>query len=81
MKYIILTDSEGYEFPIIFPTLWGHDEVAGKLALPKQKVIAAGLIRKTDSGALECMGGSGSLKIRSRPERDLAVISKYFEAK
>ena len=80
MKYIIFSDPEGFEYPIIFPTLWAHSEVAGKLALPKQKVIAAGFIQTGADGRLECLGRSSSLSIGSRPERDAAVVAKYFAA-
>ena len=80
MKYIIFSDPEGKEYPIIFPTLWAHSEVAGKLALPHQKVIAAGFIQTGGGGTFACLGRSSSLSIGSRPERDAAVVSGAFAA-
>jgi hypothetical protein len=81
MKYIVFAAPDGYEYPIIFPPLWGHDDMARKIGMPHLKVVAAGFIRTDANGKLECTGRSSSLNIPSRPDRDAAVISKWLADK
>ena len=78
MKYIIIGDEEGYEFPILFPTYWGHDEIARNVVEKRQWVLAAGFVRIGDGGEFVCLGGSRSLGIAARPERDAKVISTWM---
>lgn len=78
MKFVILGDKEGYELPIIFPAMWGHDEVARALTQAGQIVVAAGFVQVTEGGEVACSGRSSSLGIPSRPKRDAAVIAKWL---
>lgn len=77
MKYVIIGDG-GYEFPILFPIEWGHDEVAGKLAHKGQAIVAAGFAQTDGDGRVQCCGRSASLGVDARPERDAAVISRWL---
>lgn len=78
MKYIILQTEEGMRFPIIFPDMLIHAEVALFMAeltdaTTKQKAVpvSAGMIALgTD---FTCSGGSDTLSMQSRPQ-DEAII-------
>ena len=74
MKYIIISNPDGKEYPIIFPSEWGHNEIAQALAQPHQAIVAAGFIRIGEGDNLECHGKSSSLNIPSRPKWDTALI-------
>ena len=78
MKYVIIGDKDGYEYPIIFPDLWGHQEVVAKLIQPGQTVIAAGFVKKGADGRINCSGRSAGLGIASRNARDSAVVSAWI---
>ena len=70
MKYIVVRGSDG-EAPVLFPVAYYHSFVAGRLA--PAEVVGAGFVRMTDAGP-ECYGGSSSLGIRSRGDRDTAIV-------
>lgn len=78
MKYIILETAEGMRFPVIFPDMLIHAEVALFMAeltdaTTKQKAtpVSAGTIALgTD---FTCSGGSDTLSMQSRPQ-DEAII-------
>ena len=78
MKYVIIGDQEGYEYPIIFPDLWGHQEVVVKLIQPGQTVLSAGFVKSGADGRLICSGRSAGLGIASRNDRDSAVVSTWL---
>lgn len=78
MKYVIIGDKEGYEYPIIFPDLWGHQEVVAKLIQPGQTVIAAGFVKTGADGRIDCSGGSAGLRILSRKGTDSAIVSAWM---
>jgi len=71
MKYIVLRGT-GADLPVIFPRDYYHSHVADRFA--PAKVVAAGFVRLVDGGP-ECFGGSSSLKIASRRERDARLIA------
>ena len=86
MKYIILKAKKGatsITLPIIFPDMLVHDHVARCLSLllslmyPTHKVAvcAAGFVSSVDVGrTIECNGESTSIGVKSRGERDTALI-------
>ncbi|HIJ39401.1 MAG TPA: hypothetical protein HPP80_10960 [Rhodospirillaceae bacterium] len=78
MKFIIISDPEGNEYPFIFPPKWGHNEMAAKMVEPHQTVVAAGFIRTNDVGQFECYGRSSSLNIPSRPQWDTALVKRLL---
>ena len=71
MKYIVLRSPDG-EAPVLFPRAFMHRYVA-EMFRPME-VIAAGFVRMTD-GNIDCHGASSGLSIRSRPNRDSALVS------
>jgi hypothetical protein len=74
MKYIVLRGA-GAELPVIFPRDYYHSHVAERFA-PAQ-VVAAGFVQLTDVGP-ECFGGSSSLRIPSRRDRDARLIASHI---
>lgn len=80
MKYIILVDENGKEYPIIFPEIFVHkfvsnlmtqllEQTIGYVSLP----VAAGSLKIKD---VECWGHSESLgMLFSRPCDELVVRS------
>lgn len=80
MKYVILRTpgKNGREFPIIFPNDLSHDQVAhavipGCPELYRAKVVSAGEIPSFSLGG-PCHGRSVTLNLKSREERDTAMI-------
>jgi hypothetical protein len=74
MKYIVLRGA-GAELPVIFPRDYYHSHVADRFA--PAKVVAAGFVHLTDAGP-ECFGGSSSLRVASRRDRDARLIAGYI---
>lgn len=75
MKYIVIEDFTGLEFPIIFPDILDHASVA-----PDAKVVAAGFCRTAlreshgDFHLWSCWGQSVSLGVQSRGDMDEKLI-------
>jgi hypothetical protein len=78
VKYIILRSADGSEHPVIFPGLWQHSDVAQRMALEDQQVVAAGFIRFNTGGDIECHGISRSLQIKSRPDTDRLIVMQLL---
>jgi hypothetical protein len=70
MKYIVVRAPSG-EQPILFPRAFLHSYAA--LLFRPMQVVAAGFVR-TGADGPECYGLSAGLNIRSRPERDTALV-------
>ncbi|MGF1640264.1 MAG: hypothetical protein ACFCUO_04885 [Rhodospirillales bacterium] len=71
MKYIVLRGAGG-ELPVLFPRDYYHSQVAARFA--PAEVVAAGFVHLVGGGP-ECFGGSSSLRIASRRDRDARLIA------
>ncbi len=76
MKYIIV-NGPGGEMPVVFPRAYYHSDVAQRFA-PAQ-VVAAGFVRLSD-GAADCYGGSSSLRMVSRRQRDSELVARHLSS-
>ncbi len=76
MKYIVVSGPDG-ELPVIFPRAYFHNDVAQRFS--PADVVAAGFVRLTD-GAAECYGGSSSLRIVSRRQRDSDLVARHLNS-
>ena len=78
LKYIIF-GHQGEEVPVVFPAdimhkaMMIHDHLNGR-AWP----VSAGFCEMDSSGVL-CFGESESLKLKSRPAEDAAIIFDYYK--
>jgi len=77
VKYIVL-QTPGGEAPVLFPRALIHRWVAGTMA--PMAVVSAGFVR-LDEGQPHCFGASESLNVRSRPDRDSALIARALGAR
>lgn len=78
IKYIVFSETDGREYPVVFPSMWRHEEVARSFASPNLQIVAAGFIRIAQDASITCRGTSVSLDIRARPERDSLLISQWL---
>lgn len=76
MKYIIVNGPDG-ELPVVFPRAYYHSDVARRFA--PATVVAAGFVRLED-GAADCYGGSSSLRIVSRRQRDSQLVARHLNS-
>ena len=76
MKYVVMKTSRG-EIPIVFATSLYHNYVAGQLG-GASHVVSAGFVRHTQMG-IECYGGSSSLGIKARGERDTQLVRNHLD--
>ena len=74
LKYIVV-EVPGGEAPVVFSRDFFHAYVASRFE--PAKVVSAGFVRISD-GKPECYGGSSSLKISSRGERDTALVTRHL---
>lgn len=74
MKYVIVTDNQGEESPILFPECIPHYCAVNNL---RTVVVSAGFCWKED-GKWIASGMSESLHKNSRPE-DSELIQRYFK--
>jgi hypothetical protein len=72
VKYVVVRTPNG-EAPILFPREFVHRWVAGTMS--PMPVVSAGFVR-IDGGQPRCFGASESLNLRSRPDRDSALVSR-----
>lgn len=74
LKYIVV-EVPGGEAPVVFSRDFFHAYVADRFA--PAKVVSAGFVRLS-GGKPECYGGSSSLKISSRGDRDTALVARHL---
>lgn len=77
MKYIIFKEGEhGKEFPIIFPLIFKHDQIAKRFVSSHNKIhiVSAGFV----SHLLKCSEESNTLDTSSRKEEDTDLIRDFF---
>lgn len=77
MKYIVVRTPNG-EAPVLFPREFIHRWVARTLS--PMPVLSAGFVR-LDGGQPRCFGTSESLNLRSRPDRDSALVGQALGAR
>jgi len=74
LKYIVV-EVPGGEALVVFSRDFFHAYIAERFA--PARVVSAGFVRMAD-GRPECYGGSSSLKISSRGERDTALLARHL---
>lgn len=81
MKYVIIRESDGGEFPFLFCSPFTHVEVSLMLQghRPGRTIIAAGFVDFTGP-APRCFGRSESLNLDSRPALDSAHLGAFYQA-
>lgn len=81
MKYVIIRDTDGGEFPFLFCAPFTHVEVALMLQGHRhgRTIIAAGFVDFSGSTP-RCFGRSESLNIDSRPSLDSAHLGAFYQA-
>jgi hypothetical protein len=81
MKYVVILDWSGLEYPIIFPNVIQHNS----MVTDNLKVVSAGecSINNSLDGSgkpkASCWGQSISLRVKSRGEEDAELINKAIE--
>lgn len=79
-KYVMFRDASGLEFPILFPEILKHKDIADRLGY---EVVSAGFVSLEGNPQgpeldVYVRGESLSLRIKSRPETDAKLIARYF---
>lgn len=73
MKYVVYDCGKGAEI-YMFPTFVTHNNFVSRMGFVSEDIIGAGFV----SPDLECYGHSISLKIKSRPEADTALLRRML---
>ena len=75
MKYIVFADIHDQEYPIIFPEILNHIDMANcmKRMTPTLKPISAGFA-SINGCDIRCFDRSESLRLDSRPDEDARII-------
>jgi hypothetical protein len=92
MKYLILREADGAEFPFLFCSPFTHLEVGLMLQGHRhgRSIVAAGFVewfagQPAGPGAVpqvlpRCFGRSESLNLDSRPGHDSATLAAFYSA-
>lgn len=76
MKYLIIQEADGTEFPVFCCAPQTHAELATAWRRTgPRKVVAAGFVEFRASGVAVVFGRSDSLDLGPRPDRDAALIT------
>jgi hypothetical protein len=76
MKYVIIQDRDGLEFPVFGVAPVTHAQLAAAFRPDDtRRVVAAGFVEFLPTGAAIVFGRSESLDIGTRPDRDGALIA------
>jgi len=80
MKYIV-SDHLGYEAPFIFPSEISHQNFAMMfMNIDHNRLISAGRVIIDSENDIVCYDQSLTLKLKSRPEIDAALIMKMLNS-
>lgn len=79
MKYLFVRETDGAEFPFLFCAPFTHLEVALMLQGHRhgRHIVSAGFVEWRSPEDPRCFGGSDSLGVSSRPERDSAHLAAF----
>jgi hypothetical protein len=76
MKYIMIQDSDGLEFPVFGVAPLTHAQLAAAFRPDdSRRVVSAGFVEFLPTGAALVFGHSESLGLGPRPGRDAALIT------
>lgn len=78
MKYIVVAH-EGLELPILFPNVITHIKMWSLVKVGNDTVVSAGFVRQVLDGEIRAHGESESIGIKSRPQEDSELITKFLK--